>query len=140
MVESGVEIANTAGEVLGEINGAVKKVTSLVSEISAASQEQLSSVGQIDQTLTSLDENTQKNAALVEEAASATEELSAQAQELNSIMEFFKIDNQRQIKPSITSKHSSNTQMSGDTPYSLDEVDKGTNFSDLLNKGEFDEF
>ena len=91
-VEEGVEIASDAGEVLNEINAAVKRVTALVSEISAASREQLSSVDQIDQTLSSLDDNTQKNAALVEEAASSTEELSAQAQELNSTMQFFKLD------------------------------------------------
>ncbi len=91
-VDDGVKIANKAGEMLNEINGAVKKVTALVGEISAASLEQLSSVDQIDKTLSSLDENTQKNAALVEEAASSTEELSAQAQELNSNINFFKID------------------------------------------------
>lgn len=90
-VDEGVQIANTAGKVLEEINGAVKKVTALVGEISASSQEQLSSVDQIDRTLSSLDENTQKNAALVEEAASSTEELSGQAQELNSNMQFFKL-------------------------------------------------
>ena len=91
-VDDGVEIANKAGDMLTEINGSVKKVTALVGEISAASQEQLSSVDQIDKTLSSLDENTQKNAALVEEAASSTEELSAQAEELNTNINFFKID------------------------------------------------
>ncbi|MBB6480174.1 HAMP domain-containing methyl-accepting chemotaxis protein [Spirochaeta isovalerica] len=91
-VEEGVDIANRAGEMLNEITASVKKVTALVGEISAASQEQLSSVDQIDKTLASLDENTQKNAALVEEAASSTEELSSQAQELFSTMQFFKLD------------------------------------------------
>lgn len=91
-VDEGVHIANKAGEMLSEITQSVKKVTALVGEISAASQEQLSSVDQIDKTLSSLDENTQKNAALVEEAASSTEELSSQAEELNSNMNFFKID------------------------------------------------
>lgn len=87
----GVEIANTAGDMLNEINMAVKKVTVLIGEISASSQEQLTSVDQIDKTLASLDENTQKNAALVEEAAASTEELSAQAVELNRNMQFFKL-------------------------------------------------
>ncbi|MBN2656170.1 MAG: HAMP domain-containing protein [Spirochaetales bacterium] len=90
-VSDGVEIANQAGAMLNEINESVKKVTALVGEISAASQEQMSSVDQIDKTLSSLDENTQKNAALVEEAASSTEELSSQAEELNSNMKFFKV-------------------------------------------------
>lgn len=91
-VKDGVGVANKAGEMLLEINNSVKKVTSLVGEISAASDEQLSSVSQIEKTLNSLDSNTQKNAALVEEAASSTEELSAQAEELNKKINFFKIN------------------------------------------------
>lgn len=94
-VLEGVDIANTAGEMLDEINSAVKKVTVLIGEISAASQEQLSSVDQIDNTLATLDDNTQKNASLVEEAAAATEELSAQAIELNRNMKFFKLKKQK---------------------------------------------
>lgn len=90
-VDDGVAMANNANSVLDEIKDAVRKVTVLISEVSAASQEQLTSVDQIDSALSSLDENTQKNAALVEEAAAATEELSAQAQELNNYMKFFKL-------------------------------------------------
>lgn len=59
-VEDGVVVANNAGKTLSEINKGVKDVTALISEISATSQEQLSSVDQIDQTLVTLDENTQK--------------------------------------------------------------------------------
>lgn len=90
-VEEGVHIASDAGTMLEEINNVVKKVTLLISEVSASSQEQLTSVNQIDQTLSSLDENTQHNASLVEQAAAATEELSAQAEELNNNMNFFKL-------------------------------------------------
>ena len=145
-VDEGVEIANNAGQVLEEINGAVKKVTALVSEISAASQEQLSSVDQIDKTLVSLDENTQKNAALVEEAASSTEELSAQAQELNTSMRFFTIDN---VKKTPAPKKQSNNSVR--SPKLLEEAEKPKvpkkknlevyeSFSDLVDEGEFDEF
>jgi len=90
-VIEGVNVAQEAGDMLSEINGSVKKVTTLVGEISAATREQLSSVDQIDVTLSSLDENTQKNAALVEEATASTEELSSQAIEMNSHMQFFKL-------------------------------------------------
>lgn len=96
-VLEGVEIANTAGNMLGEINSAVKKVTNLIGEISFSSQEQLSSVDQIDQTLSSLDTNTQKNASLVAEAAAATEQLSSQAVDLNRNMQFFKIDSSKEL-------------------------------------------
>lgn len=94
-VDEGVDIANKAGEMLREINEPVKKVTAIVGDISASSQEQLSSVDQIDRTLASLDENTQKNTALVEEAASSTEELSSQAEELNNNVNFFKIKDEK---------------------------------------------
>lgn len=95
-VLEGVEVANTAGEMLVEINRSVKKVNTFIGEISASSQEQLTSVDQIDQTLSSLDENTQKNAALVEEAAASTEELSSQADELSNQMRFFKLKTEKQ--------------------------------------------
>ncbi|MGL1890999.1 MAG: nitrate- and nitrite sensing domain-containing protein [Spirochaetaceae bacterium] len=91
-VEDGVAIANKAGNMLQEINQVIKKVTIMVGEVSSASAQQLNGINQIDQTLSSLDENTQKNAALVEEAASATEELSAQAIEMDESMKFFKLD------------------------------------------------
>lgn len=91
-VDEGVKLATEAGSILDTINNSIKKVTSLVSEISAASNEQLSTVDQIDRTLSNLDENTQRNAALVEEAAASTEELSGQAQELNRNMQFFKLE------------------------------------------------
>ncbi len=92
-VSEGVVIANSAGDVLTEISSAVNKVTVLIGEISASSQEQLTSAQEIDNTLSGLDENTQKNGALVEEAAAATEELSAQSSELNNSMKFFKVKN-----------------------------------------------
>ncbi len=107
-VSEGVAIANEAGDVLNEINSAVNKVTVLIGEISASSQEQLTSVAEIDRTLSGLDENTQKNGALVEEAAAATEELSAQATELYNNIQFFKVksdntNNSRQISQNIQS-------------------------------------
>jgi len=91
-VSEGVVIANKAGDVLKEISQSVEMVTALVADVSSSSQEQLSSVQEINQTLSSLDDNTQRNASLVEEAAAATEELSAQAQQLNNNMQFFKLD------------------------------------------------
>ncbi|MBI9101861.1 MAG: CHASE3 domain-containing protein [Spirochaetales bacterium] len=153
-VNEGVDIASSAGSVLEEINTAVRKVTTLVSEISAASQEQLSSVEQIDKTLSTLDENTQKNAALVEEAASSTEELSAQAQQLNTSMQFFKLKsnrrtgtsggkNQKKMKTPLLEESSGKP---GGSVRSAQPGSKNKNsetyesFSDLVDEGEFDEF
>lgn len=88
-VDEGVKIANNAGTVLGEINSSVKKVTTLVSEISCASQEQLTSVDQIYQALASLNDNTQMNSNMVEKATEAIKRLSNQAKELSEMMNFF---------------------------------------------------
>ncbi|MGL1891813.1 MAG: methyl-accepting chemotaxis protein [Spirochaetaceae bacterium] len=96
-VSEGLDMANGAGDMLNEINGAVKKVAVLITEISASSQEQLTSVDQIDNTLSTLDENTQKNASLVEEAGAATEELSTQAEELLNKMKFFKLSEEKHL-------------------------------------------
>ena len=146
-VEEGVDVANSAGGMLEEINAAIKKVTALVAEISAASQEQLSSVDQIDKTLASLDENTQKNAALVEESASATEELSAQAQELNTTMQFFKLDlSDRKKRKETTAvrllkepkKPAAKSEPTSESK--PDSFDSYETFSDLAGEGEFDEF
>lgn len=143
-VKEGVEIANTAGDMLTEINGVVKKVTVLVGEIAASSQEQLSSVDQIDKTLSSLDENTQKNAALVEEAASSTEELSAQAQELNSTMQFFKLDNKQKksTNPKVKLLKKSRPVVRENTQV-LDDFNSSETyeqFSSLTDDSDFSEF
>lgn len=153
-VEEGVLVATSAGEMLSEINAAVKKVTNLVAEISSSSQEQLTSVDQIDTTLSNLDENTQKNAAMVEEAASSTEELSAQAQELNSTMQFFTIDKRssKRLPPSMAEnkpqqqariKSSGNETTNEEKPSSRTEVTESSKgsyetFTELANEGDFD--
>jgi len=150
-VSEGVDIANKAGVVLQEVNGAVNKVTALVAEISAASQEQLASADEIDKAINSLDENTQKNAALVEEAASATEELSAQTQELNASMQFFKLSDSIQSDPQIETKTKKKSLMLDTKPSAAVKKQTTTkatkkdessyqSFSDLVDDGEFDEF
>ncbi|MGL1890104.1 MAG: methyl-accepting chemotaxis protein [Spirochaetaceae bacterium] len=139
-VNEGVEIANKAGEMLIEINGSVKKVTALVGEISAASQEQLSSVDQIDKTLTSLDDNTQKNAALVEEAAASTEELSSQVQELNSSINFFKIDRETsKNNTEVKLIHKKKKESPKNKPVKKNS-ETYEQFSNVLDESDFSEF
>lgn len=145
-VSEGVQVANTAGEMLSEINSSVKKVNVLISEISAASQEQLTSVDQIDQTLSSLDENTQKNASLVEESAASTEELSAQAIELNSNMKFFKLNKKSISSPTLEAdidKHPiihTNSVDESDEEKVLEDEDEEDDFSILMDEDDFKEF
>jgi methyl-accepting chemotaxis protein len=72
----------------------VKRVADIISEISAASQEQTTGINQVNEAVTSMDETTQQNAALVEEAAAAAESLVEQAVQLSDVVSVFKIGNE----------------------------------------------
>jgi len=84
--KNGVDIANEVGKVLGEIVQSVGKTTDLVSEIAAASQEQAQGIDQVNTAVAQMDKVTQQNAANAEESASASEELSSQAESMNDIV------------------------------------------------------
>ena len=83
---NGVEIANEVGKVLDEIVQSVGKTTDLVSEIAAASQEQAQGIDQVNTAIAQMDKVTQQNAANAEESASASEQLSSQAESMNDIV------------------------------------------------------
>ena len=91
-VKSGTKSVDESGKALEDIVLSVKKVSDIVSEIAIASQEQSDGISQVNKALLLMDEMTQKNASLVEEAAAASEEMGTQAQELNASVAFFKID------------------------------------------------
>ncbi|WP_353572707.1 methyl-accepting chemotaxis protein [Candidatus Albibeggiatoa sp. nov. BB20] len=92
-VDEGTKLVNKSGETLDEIVTSVKKVSDIISEISAASQEQSSGIHQVNKAVTQMDEMTQQNAAMVEEAASASESMAEQALILREQTDFFTIDN-----------------------------------------------
>jgi len=83
---NGVDIASEVGKVLDEIVQGVGKTTDLVSEIAAASQEQAQGIDQVNTAVAQMDKVTQQNAANAEESASASEELSAQAESMNDVV------------------------------------------------------
>jgi methyl-accepting chemotaxis protein len=85
-VEEGAKLVNESGETLGGIVVSVKTVTDVVAEIAAASQEQSSGIAQVHKAVLQMDEMTQQNASLVEEASAACETVGAQAQELNTMV------------------------------------------------------
>ena len=91
-VEDGSRLVDESGKTLEEIVNAVKKVSDIIAEIAAASQEQSSGIEQVNQTVVQMDEVTQQNAALVEEAAAASESLDEQAQGLDELMRYFKVN------------------------------------------------
>ena len=76
----------------------VKKVTDIVAEIAAASREQSSGIEQVNKAVMQMDQTTQQNAALVEEAAAASQAIVEQAQALNALVTRYQVD--RQAAPS----------------------------------------
>jgi len=91
-VKDGVQLVNGAGDALSEIVGAIGKVAEIVEQISSASQEQAIGVQEINTSVTSMDEMTQQNSALVEESTAAARALTDQATKLTGLMNFFKLD------------------------------------------------
>jgi methyl-accepting chemotaxis protein len=91
-VQRGSELVNKSGEALTEIVKAVKQVTTIISEISVASQEQADGIAQVNASIASMDEGTQQNAAMVEQVRSASDSMGEEAQRLNMMMEFFKLE------------------------------------------------
>jgi methyl-accepting chemotaxis protein len=84
---NGVDIAGEVGKVLDDIVQSIGKTSELVGEISAASQEQAQGISQVNTAVTQMDKVTQKNAANAEESASASEELSAQAESMQRVVQ-----------------------------------------------------
>jgi len=81
----------TAGSTMREIVDSVQRVTSLMGEISAASEEQASGIDQVNRAVTQMDGVTQQNAALVEQAAAAAGALEEQARQLAGAVAVFKL-------------------------------------------------
>ncbi len=84
--DNGVAVTAEVAQILDEIATAAHKVTQLVSEVSEATNEQAQGIDQVNTAVAQMDKVTQSNAANSEEAASASEELSAQARELNDMV------------------------------------------------------
>ncbi|WP_017913681.1 methyl-accepting chemotaxis protein, partial [Xanthomonas sp. SHU 166] len=98
-VATGSALVDQAGRTMSEIVASVQRVTDIMGEISAASQEQSAGIEQVNQTVTQMDETTQQNAALVEEATAAARSMEEQAVQLSDAVALFKIDRVATIAP-----------------------------------------
>ena len=88
-VESGTGLVNESGKALEEIVTSVKKASDMATEIAESSKEQSVGIEQVNKAILQMDEMTQQNASLVEEAAAASEAMGAQAQELSALVSYF---------------------------------------------------
>ncbi len=91
-VRSGSELVDRSGKALAEIVDSVKKVTDIVAEIAAATQEQSAGIEQVNNAVMQMDEVTQQNAALVEEASAAARAMQERADALQRQMAFFRVE------------------------------------------------
>ena len=90
-VEAGSRLVQDAGSTMSEIVASVQRVSDIIGEISAASSEQSSGIGQVNVAVAQLDQMTQQNAALVEESTAAAESLREQAQRLSGVVSAYRL-------------------------------------------------
>ncbi|NMM38542.1 MAG: HAMP domain-containing protein [Glaciimonas sp.] len=91
-VEAGSKLVRQAGSTMDDVVASVARVTDIMAQITAASQEQSSGIEQVNRAISQMDEVTQQNAALVEEAAASAESMQNQATNLAQVMRVFKLD------------------------------------------------
>jgi methyl-accepting chemotaxis protein len=96
-VEQGTVLVDKAGVTMAEVVSAIRRVTDLMGEISAASNEQSAGVSQVGEAVISMDQVTQQNAALVEEMAAAASSLKSQANDLVQIVAVFDLGSSHRV-------------------------------------------
>ena len=92
-VEAGSKLVQEAGATMDKVVESVRKVTTIVADISLASQEQSTGIAEVGSAVTLMDQATQQNAALVEEATAAAQSLQHQSVALAEAVAGFKLDN-----------------------------------------------
>lgn len=114
----GTRQVEMAGQTMQEIVSSVKRVTDIIGEIAAASGEQSTGIAQINEAIMKMDDVTQQNTALVEEAAAAAESLMEQSEEMTAVVSVFQLGNNPQkIAHKVSSspkKHISTIQTKAD--------------------------
>lgn len=90
-VDAGSQLVDQAGSTMGDIVSAVQRVNDIMDEIAAASQEQSNGIGQVNLAITEMDQVTQQNARLVQEASSAANALEREASVLREAVALFKL-------------------------------------------------
>jgi methyl-accepting chemotaxis protein-1 (serine sensor receptor) len=111
-VQAGSALVDEAGRTMTEIIGAVQRVTDIMGEIAAASQEQSSGIDQVARAVTQMDEVTRSRAALVEEAAAAAQSLEDQASRLRAAVAVFSLDDSGSPAASMGLVRSTSTKAS----------------------------
>jgi methyl-accepting chemotaxis protein len=98
-VDAGSKLVAQAGAQMNDVVNSVKRVTGIVGDISSASQEQSDGIEQMNLAITQMDQATQQNAALVEEAAAAARSMQEQAGKLSEVVSIFKLHSKQASGP-----------------------------------------
>jgi methyl-accepting chemotaxis protein len=98
-VQDGSKLVGRSGETLQQIVTAVKKVADIIAEISAASLEQSAGINQVNKAIMQLDDLTQQNATLVEQASAASQSMAEQASALHALMQRYKVEDAAPASP-----------------------------------------
>ena len=98
-VDNGSALVQRAGQTMSEVVTAVRHMTDIMGEITSASEEQSSGIGQVNQAITQMDQVTQQNAALVEQAAAAAGSLEEQARKLKEAVAVFRLQEGEDAAP-----------------------------------------
>jgi methyl-accepting chemotaxis protein len=114
-VNHGTKLVNESGNTLRDIVDSINKVGVIISEISSATSDQMTGFHEVSKAITQLDNMTQQNAAMVEEAAAASESMADQSETLRDLMNFFKTDG-KQSQSTASTVTSTVTRSSASKP------------------------
>ena len=104
-VENGSRLVNDAGVTMTDIVNSVQRVTDIMAEITASTNEQSTSIGEVGQAVAQLDQMTQQNAALVEESAAAAQSLKDQSVRLSDVVGTFRLSADHGRSPRLAAPH-----------------------------------
>ncbi len=123
-IESGSKLVSESGGALGAVQDAINKMNGIAGEIASVAKEQTAGIAQINTSITTLDSTTQSNAALVEETAAASANLSELSDQLESMVSFFKLQDRYKgaSRATATGGETADSAESGST--SLADLDK----------------
>ncbi|MBW9102320.1 methyl-accepting chemotaxis protein [Paraburkholderia phenoliruptrix] len=103
-VEAGTLLVDNAGATMKEVVDSVKRVTDLMGEIASASVEQHTGIEQVNQAVMQMDEVTQQNAALVEEASAAAQSMASQSSTLRELVSVFRLPDSFSVSASVSER------------------------------------
>ena len=111
-VDDGSVLVTQSGQTLEQIVASIKKVSDIVAEIAAASREQSTGIEQVNRAVMQMDELTQQNGALVEQATAASQAMAQQSRELNDMMARYQLDDSVMVSAAAAARPAARTSAS----------------------------